>query len=177
MKRRDVIASLLCASTMPAAHAQQKLDKAAVDRWMKELSNWGRWGKADQLGTVNLITPAKRKQAIGLVREGESVSLARDTDKQKAVDNPSPFTQSMGATGANPVAGQFSVDTYSVLYHGYAHTHMDSLCHMFYQGKMYNGYAQSDVGAAGAQRTSQSPRSRMASSHAEFSWTYHAFAP
>jgi hypothetical protein len=115
MKRRDVIASLLCASTMPAAHAQQKLDKATVDRWMKELSNWGRWGKADQLGTVNLITPAKRKQAIGLVREGHSVSLARDADKQKAVDNPSPFTQSMGATGANPVAGQFSVDTYSVL--------------------------------------------------------------
>jgi kynurenine formamidase len=150
MKRRDMIASLLCASTMPAAHAQQKLDKATVDRWMKELSNWGRWGKDDQLGTVNLITPAKRKQAVALVREGHSVSLARDTDKQKAVDNPSPFTQSMGATGANPVAGQFSVDTYSVLYHGYAHTHMDSLCHMFYQGRMYNGYAQSDVGTAGA---------------------------
>jgi hypothetical protein len=84
MKRRDVIASLLCASTMPPAHPQQKLDKATVDRWMKELSNWGRWGKADQLGTVNLFTPAKRKQAIALAREGhclpdaESVGVPLD---------------------------------------------------------------------------------------------------
>ena len=27
-------------------------------------SNWGRWGKDDQLGALNLITPEKRKQAI-----------------------------------------------------------------------------------------------------------------
>jgi hypothetical protein len=24
---------------------------------MTELSNWGRWGKTDQIGTLNLITP------------------------------------------------------------------------------------------------------------------------
>ena len=119
---------------------------------MKELSNWGRWGKDDQMGTVNLITPAKRKQAVALVREGQCVSLARETDKEKAVDNPSPFSQSMSATGANPVAGQFSVDTYSVLYHGYAHTHMDALCHMFYHGKMYNGFSQNEVGKQGAEK-------------------------
>jgi hypothetical protein len=28
---------------------------------MTQLSNWNRWGKDDQLGAVNLITPAKRK--------------------------------------------------------------------------------------------------------------------
>ena len=48
--------------------------------------------------------------------------------------------------------GQFSLDTYGVLYHGYAHTHMDALCHMFYQGKMFNGVPQSTVTAAGAQK-------------------------
>ena len=37
---------------------------------MTELSNWGRWGKEDQMGTVNLITPAKRKEAAALVKEG-----------------------------------------------------------------------------------------------------------
>ena len=128
--------------------AQEKVDKATVDRWMKELSNWGRWGKDDQLGAVNLITAAKRKQAVALVREGVSVSLARDTEKEKAEDNQRPFTQEMNNTGLNPAGGQFSVDTYSVLYHGVAHTHMDSLCHMFYEGKMYNGFPQEEVGAA-----------------------------
>lgn len=131
---------------------QEKVDKATIDRWMKELSNWGRWGKDDQMGAVNLITAAKRKQAIALVREGVSVSLARDTEKEKAEDNPKPFAQEMNATGANPAGGQFSVDTYSVQYHGVAHTHMDSLCHMFYEGKMFNGFSQEEVGTEGAKK-------------------------
>lgn len=132
--------------------AQEKVDKATIDRWMKELSNWGRWGKDDQIGAVNLITAAKRKQAVALVREGVSVSLARDTEKEKAEDNQRPFTQEMNNTGMNPAGGQFSVDTYSVLYHGVAHTHMDSLCHMFFEGKMYNGFSQEEVGAEGAKK-------------------------
>src|SRR3972149_3053387 len=37
------------------------VSKADVDRWMTELSNWGRWGPDDQLGALNLITPAKRR--------------------------------------------------------------------------------------------------------------------
>ena len=27
-----------------AAPAQETLDRATLDTWMKELSNWGRWG-------------------------------------------------------------------------------------------------------------------------------------
>jgi kynurenine formamidase len=81
-----------------------------------------------------------------------SVSLARDTEKEKAEDNQRPFTQEMNNTGLNPAGGQFSVDTYSVLYHGVAHTHMDSLCHMFFEGKMYNGFSQEEVGAEGAKK-------------------------
>src|SRR5947209_2859379 len=42
-------------------------------RAMKELSNWGRWGKDDEIGAANLITPAKRKQATALVTEGVAV--------------------------------------------------------------------------------------------------------
>jgi hypothetical protein len=47
--------------------------EAQYERWKKELSNWGRWGKDDEIGTLNLITPAKRKQAAALVKEGFSV--------------------------------------------------------------------------------------------------------
>jgi kynurenine formamidase len=136
------------------AQSPKTVSKADVERWMTELSNWGRWGKQDQVGTVNLITAAKRKQAVGLVKEGLSVSLARTIETKTAPDNSSPFQHTMQNTGANPLVGAYSMDTFSVLYHGYGHTHMDALCHMFYQGKMYNGFSQNEVTNAGAQKLS-----------------------
>ena len=131
------------------AQADRKLTKADIDRMMTELSNWGRWGPDDQLGTLNLITPAKRKQAVALVKEGFAVSLAHDVLKERAEDNTSPFVHTM-----NPRVGQFALDSYQVSYHGYAHTHMDALCHAFYQGKMYNGFSQDEVTAKGAAKDS-----------------------
>jgi len=62
---------------------QQKVDRAPVDAWMKDLSNWGRWGKQDQLGAVNLITPAVRRRAAALVKEGVSISLSRLADRRR----------------------------------------------------------------------------------------------
>jgi hypothetical protein len=58
----------------------RNLTKDDIDRWMTELSNWGRWGKDDQAGTVNLITNAKRKQAAALVKEGIAISMSLDAD-------------------------------------------------------------------------------------------------
>jgi kynurenine formamidase len=139
------------ASRLASAQSSHTVTAAMIDQWMTELSNWGRWGKQDQMGAVNLITPAKRKQAAALVKDGVSVSLARNTESEKAADNDSPFGHAMTSTGKNPLDGTYSMDLISVSYHGWAHTHMDSLCHMFYKGKMYNGYPQTDV-------TSQVPR-------------------
>ena len=56
-----------------------------VEGYFKELNNWGRWGHDDQRGTFNLITPAKRAQAVSLVRTGRTVSLARDIGPQPAI--------------------------------------------------------------------------------------------
>jgi hypothetical protein len=42
------------------------LDK--LKQWEKELSNWGRWGKDDQRGLLNLITAEKTKHATTLVQ-------------------------------------------------------------------------------------------------------------
>jgi kynurenine formamidase len=133
-----------------AMPASDRVKEADVDHWMTELSNWGRWGKQDQIGTVNLITEAKRKEAAALVREGFSVSLAHNTETEKAADNSSPFSHRMLSTGAHP-SGQFVLDEYKVSYHGYAHTHMDALCHMAWHGKMFNGFPQTDVTEQGAQ--------------------------
>ena len=57
-----------------------------VIEWMDTLSNWGRWGDDDQLGTVNLITDAKRAQAAALVREGISVTCSRLIVPEGAAD-------------------------------------------------------------------------------------------
>ena len=101
------------------------------ERWKKDLSNWGRWGKDDEIGALNLITLEKRKQAAGLVREGFSVSLAGDADTVQAVDNPNPYDVKMLAIGN---------DRIGVAYHGIAHTHLDSLAHINDNGVFYNGY-------------------------------------
>ncbi|MBL9176336.1 MAG: cyclase family protein [Verrucomicrobiales bacterium] len=120
-------------------------------RWMLALSNWGRWGPGDELGALNLVTPAKRLAALALVREGVSVSLARDVEKAKAEDNGSPFQHLMDRAGTNN-PGYSVADTFRVSYHGMAHTHLDSLCHMFHEGRMYNGYSQTEVLSDGAHR-------------------------
>jgi kynurenine formamidase len=104
---------------------------AEYERWKKELSNWGRWGKDDEIGALNLITPEKRKQAAGLVKEGFSVSLAGDADTVQAVDNPNPYDVKLLAIGN---------DRIGVAYHGIAHTHLDSLAHINDNGVFYNGY-------------------------------------
>ncbi len=149
-------ASILCTGLCVAsacAQAESKMTKADVERWVEELSNWGRWGKEDQLGALNLITPEKRRQAAALVTEGVSISLAHNPLKEKAPDNANPFEHTMLATGLDPDS-QWCVDNFSVAFHGYAHTHMDSLCHIFYRGKMYNGFSRKEVSRKGAGKLS-----------------------
>src|ERR1700674_4438734 len=75
--------------TSGAAHPQ--VTKEQFEQWKKELSNWGRWGKDDELGALNLITPAKRKQAAQLVKEGVTVSLAHDVMQEAAPEGTSAY--------------------------------------------------------------------------------------
>ena len=125
---------------------RHQMTAADIERWMTELSNWGRWGEGDEMGAVNLITPAKRRAAAQLVQEGVSVSLARNAEMTEAVDNPYPFVQEMKMTPP------FASDVFSVRYHGYAHTHIDALCHLMHGGELYNGFPESEVTVAGADK-------------------------
>jgi kynurenine formamidase len=107
------------------------------DTIFHQVKNWGRWGKDDQLGAANLITEAKRKQALALAKSAVTVSLAHPPLKEAAPDNGSPFNHTMNRG--------LSTDTYSVSYHGYAHSHIDALCHILYKNQTYNGYAREEV--------------------------------
>ena len=120
-------AALVAQSRSSAPVATQ----ADYERWKTELSNWGRWGTDDEIGALNLITPAKRRQAAALVKDGTSVSLAADADTVKAIDNPNPYEHTMIGIASDRLA---------VNYHGIAHTHLDSLAHININGVFYNGY-------------------------------------
>jgi len=147
-----VLAGLL-AAWAPAAVLSQgtstshTVTDADYERWKKELSNWGRWGKEDELGALNLITPAKRKQAAALVKEGFAVSLAADPDTVKAVDNPTPYEVTMQGIGADRIA---------VAYHGIAHTHLDSLAHINDNGVFFNGYKPNPATVAASRHSKNS---------------------
>jgi kynurenine formamidase len=110
------------------------------DQLFQQIKNWGRWGADDQLGAVNLITPAKRKAALKLAKDGVTVSLVHNPITEKSDDNASPFEHTMNAG--------FTTDTYRVSYHGYSHSHLDALCHILYKDQTYNGYARAEVNTA-----------------------------
>ncbi len=138
----------------PVSH---DLAQADIERMMDELSNWGRWGPTDQLGAANLITPAKRLEAVGLVTEGITVSLAHPLLTEEAEDVPRPFQRELlrvpDPAAEPPVVGSAS-DRYAVSYHGYSHSHIDSLCHIHYKGQMYNGVGLETVTEEGCSNAS-----------------------
>ena len=104
--------------------------------WMTELSNWGRWGAADQLGAANLITPEKRLQAVRLVETGETVSLGHDVADESGSDPNRPFGLDMIISfGPDRIRDRLDID-----YHGGFFTHLDALCHVVYEGTLYNGH-------------------------------------
>jgi kynurenine formamidase len=129
--------------------AKKALTKADVDEMMTSLSNWGRWGKDDQRGTLNLITPAKRKQAAALVKDGVTVSLAHAAVKEER-DNSPGFLHRVTALPKEGSDITYAGDEFSVQYHGFTQTHLDGLCHLLYKGKMYNGFTQDVISAKGA---------------------------
>ena len=133
------------------AQDDRPLTKSDILEMVDELSNWGRWGANDELGTINLITPDKRREAAKLVKKGISVSMARDVETESAADNPKPFEHTMLSDGQT-LHAQWCSDNFSVSYHGFAHSHIDSLCHYVHEQTLYNGISAKVVTPDGARR-------------------------
>ncbi|MGO9264609.1 MAG: cyclase family protein [Candidatus Binataceae bacterium] len=125
-----------------------RLTKDQVKAAFEQINNWGRWGKEDERGALNYITPEKRAAAAKLAMSGEIVSCALPLATKTAPDNPQPVQHMMLHVGA-PVA---SLDYFAIAPHGYAFTHLDALCHVFWEGKMYNGFSSREVGRFGARK-------------------------
>jgi kynurenine formamidase len=125
-----------------------RLSKEQVKANFEKINNWGRWGKEDQCGALNFITDAKRAAGARLVQSGEIVSCALPLSTQSGPDNPQPVHHMMLHVGP-PVA---ALDYFGIASHGFAFTHLDALCHVFWEGKMYNGFSAREVGRFGARK-------------------------
>ena len=114
---------------------------AAFAALVEPLSNWGRWGADDELGTLNLLTPQRVAEAAAAVSEGRTIALSRPLETAPARDNPLPMLRLMKASGdaAADVGGSHASDWLGLGYHGFAVTHIDAHAHQFFNGSMYNG--------------------------------------
>jgi kynurenine formamidase len=115
------------------------------------LSNWGRWGASDQLGTLNLLTPARTLAATTAVTAGRTIALSRPVRTDAAPDNPAPMLRMMKASGeaAPRVGGSHASDWLGLAYHGFAVTHIDAYAHQFFNGQLYNGHPAARVTTRG----------------------------
>ena len=122
----------------------------------KRVSNWGRWGADDELGTLNFITPDVVRRGAACVRRGEVFSLGLPF----GADGPQ-----IGTGGrVNPlhlmsvIGGQYGPDFRFaddvVTMPLQCATQWDSLAHVWYDDRLYNDVPASAVTYAGASRNS-----------------------
>jgi len=121
----------------------------------ESLKNWGRWGADDERGALNHLTEEHARRAAGLVRDGVTVSLARDLPITPSAEVPYPAHHHMLTAGdARDNTGlpgyEASRDYVGTEVHGLGITHVDALCHMFVNGQMYNGISADEVRSDGA---------------------------
>lgn len=139
-----IIAATISLTTISSVIQAEEVTQVQFDQWMEDLSNWGRWGDDDQLGALNLITPGKKVAAAKLVSAGKTISMARtmpvDSLPKNALANRPPVIKgsAVNVYGIDIEHGYFW-ERYEVEYHGSDISHVDALCHVAYQGKVYNG--------------------------------------
>jgi kynurenine formamidase len=142
----------------------------------RDVSNWGRWGETDELGTLNFITADKIAEAASLVRHGKIFPLGVDfgaSGPQGAFEfrhNPvhimtvdggdvNTLAQYGPGWARNPLAqemGGYCVDNLfrfnddMIIMPLQAATQWDALSHVYYDDQLYNGYPAGSVTSQGA---------------------------
>jgi kynurenine formamidase len=121
--------------------------------------NWHRWGAEDERGALNHIDAASVKRAAELVSLGQVINLAQPLSARTPVPpHRAGMQHFMGRSGGDYAAGarrpggfQFAEDT--LLMPAHIGTHIDALCHAWYDDQLYNGFPGSGTrGSIGAAR-------------------------
>ncbi|WP_328312235.1 cyclase family protein [Streptomyces sp. NBC_00442] len=120
----------------------------------KRVNNWGRWGEADEIGTLNLVTGAVVREAAASVRSGRRVPLAlplRQDGVQTGVIpgrvNPLHTMVQINQELFGP--GTVACSDDAVTFGLQAATHWDALTHVSHSGKIYNGRPAATITAHG----------------------------
>jgi kynurenine formamidase len=108
---------------------------------------WRRWGEEDEQGALNQIGPDQVRRAASLVKTGRVISLAQPiADKTPVPAMRQPVMHLMNRDGGDYAAGakrpggvQVAEDTLIIPVH--LATHIDALCHVWYDDKLYNGFS------------------------------------
>ncbi len=123
------------------------------------VSNWGRWGDDDQLGTGNLLTPEAARRGAAAVRTGRRLSLAvaLDGDGPQVGQPPRRINALLTMLTINErdrlAPGMWASSDDLVTMCTCAGTHIDALSHVTYDGVMYNGFPAANVTASAGATT------------------------
>jgi kynurenine formamidase len=115
--------------------------------------NWGQWGADDQRGALNYITAEQVTAAAALIRAGTSVSLALPLNTVAGPDNPKPVAHYMTMLPDADIGSgelRLACDYVGLEFHGDAHSHIDALNHVVYEGKLHNAWPAAKVLSTGA---------------------------
>jgi kynurenine formamidase len=135
------------------------MDITTVRELARKFRNWGKWGAADELGTLNYVTPEKIVAAARLVRQGKVLSLAIPFDSNGPQSgfggrtNPQHFMLQDGgdiASGAQDFLPALRYCDDAVTMPLQCATQWDALSHIYFDGKMYNDRGPEWVTSTGA---------------------------
>lgn len=119
-----------------------------------EHSNWGRWGKQDQRGTANLLTPARVLRALSSPKHGTVYQLGIELRKGAPVGgeriSPLHFMTHDGGDFAALGRDDWGTADDYLITATQGTTHVDGLAHVWSGGKLYNGYPYTEVRSSGA---------------------------
>ncbi len=126
------------------------------------VSNWGRWGPGDQIGTLNLVDEAARLRGAAAVHEGKAFALGLPMSAEEGIQmgfvkgriNPERTMISVNEPLSRD-SGWIATSEDAVTFALQCATHWDGLAHASYGagpdgGTLYNGFPASSVTGAGA---------------------------
>jgi kynurenine formamidase len=108
------------------------------------------WGGQDRRGALNNTSPAQIADAVRRVSRGQTVSLAARVEHDPSADNPQPWVHELSLPQCGPESDglDFAMDRLSLNVHGDADSHLDALCHVSYDGTLYNDVPADQAGSA-----------------------------
>src|SRR5436190_21344182 len=141
------------------------MSEETLRKIVTQVRNWGRWGADDEIGTLNFITPDAVAAAARLATAGKifalGIPLQREGPQSGTRQRFNPIHAMFRDGGDRPrtpeqvreAQGYGGSDDWIVMPLQCV-TQWDSLAHIFYEGKMWNGYDADLVTSTGAAKNS-----------------------